>query len=343
MSWKTVAEQQQSDLQQLQARNDGLNRTVVERENTIHDLRFRLANTEEKLASLETSITNTNRVPAAAYQEFQRRLQAVEVEKTRLAQNADRANAQLEYSLAEFRKYQEQAETQTSSLRAKLAVYEQPRTNNPAVDDHVPVSTDTGGNRGGPLRRPLAQSRANTARREHNECPPYLRNDDQDDAEPDLAYMQKMVPGESSSGRSQPSLPATPAVAAQQTQDGRDPQTGSSTTVARLEAFPSKTNHPRTRNQTNTTYPTSSPLPSRPAKQRGRRPKRNWSTFQADDDDDDEYRPDESPERETPPPNPTPSKTRRLRKSPAATEAAAVAIAKPNPPTTTTISSSPSS
>ncbi|KAI7016581.1 hypothetical protein KC355_g3955 [Hortaea werneckii] len=320
MSWKTVAEQQQSDLQQLQARNDGLNRTVVERENTIHDLRFRLASTEEKLASLETSITNTNTAPAAAYQEFQRRLQAVEVEKAQLAQNADRANAQLEYSLAEFRKYQQQAETQISSLRAKLAVYEQPRTNNPAVSDHVPVSTNMGGNRGGPQRRPLAQSRVTAARREDNECPPYLRNDDQDDVEPDLAYMQKAVPSQPSSAPSQPSLPVTPAVAAQQSRDGQDPQTGSSTAVARPEAFPSSTNPQRARHQANTTNPTSSPLPSRPTKPRGRRPKRTWSAFQADDDaDDDEYRPDESPERKTPPPNPNPSKTRRLRKSPAAT------------------------
>ncbi|KAI7235272.1 hypothetical protein KC330_g4378 [Hortaea werneckii] len=330
MSWKTVAEQQQSDLQQLQARNDGLSRTVVEREKTIHDLRFRLASTEEKLASLETSITNTNTVPAAAYQEFQRRLQAVEVEKAQLAQNTDRANAQLEYSLAEFRKYQQQAETQISSLRAKLARYEQPGTNTPAVVEQAPVSTNTGGIRNGPQRRPLAQSRVTAARREDNECPPYLHNDDQDDAEPDLAYMQKMVPGESSSGPSQPSLPATPAVAAQQSQDGQAPQTGPSTTMARPEAFPSKTNHPRTRKQTNTTYPTSSPLPSRPAKQRGRRPKRSWSTFQTDDDDgdDDEYRPDESSERESPPSNPTPSKTRRLRKSPAT----AATVTKPSPP-----------
>ncbi|KAI7157867.1 hypothetical protein KC349_g5264 [Hortaea werneckii] len=331
MCWKTVAEQQQSDLQQLQARNDGLNRTVVERENTIHGLRFRLASTEEKLASLETSITNTNTVPAAAYQEFQQRLQTVEVEKAQLVQNADRANAQLEYSLAEFRKYQQQAETQISSLRAKLAEYEQPGTNARPVSDHAAVLTNTGRNKNGQQRRPLAQSRVTAARLEDNECPPYLRNDDQDDVEPDLAYMQKMVPGESSSGPSQPSLPVTPAVAAQQSRDGRYPQTGSSTTVARLEAFPSKTNHPRARNRTNTIKPTSSPLPSRPAKQRGRRPKRNWSTFQADDDDedDDEYRPDESPERETPPSNPTPSKTRRLRKSPAT----AATVTKPSPPT----------
>ncbi|KAI6812347.1 hypothetical protein KC340_g17017, partial [Hortaea werneckii] len=312
MSWKTVAEQQQSDLQQLQARNDGLNRTVVERENTIHDLRFRLASTEEKLASLESSTTNTNTVPAAAYQEFQRRLQAVEVEKAQLAQNADRANVQLEYSLAEFRKYQQQAETQISSLRAKLAEYEQPRTNTSTVREQVPVSTNAGGDRNGPPRRPLTQTSANTARREDNECPSYLRNDDQDDVEPDLAYMQKAVPSQPSSAPSQPSLPANPAVALQQAQEGQDTQMGSSTTVARPEAFPSSTNHPRARNQTNTTKPTSSPRPSRSAKQRGRRPKRNWSTFQDDDNDDDEYRPDESPERETPPSTPTPSKTRRL-------------------------------
>ncbi|KAI7588906.1 hypothetical protein KC316_g4218, partial [Hortaea werneckii] len=296
MSWKTVAEQQQSDLQQLQARNDGLSRTVVEREKTIHDLRFRLASTEEKLASLETSITNTNTVPAAAYQEFQRRLQAVEVEKAQLAQNTDRANAQLEYSRAEFRKYQQQAETQISSLHAKLAEYEQPGTNTPAVVEQAPVSTNTGGIRNGPQRRPLAQSRVTAARREDNECPPYLRNDDQDDVEPDLAYMKKAVPSQPSSGPSQPSLPATLAVAVQQTRDGQDLQTGSSARVRKPEAFPSSTDQPRARNQTNTTNPTSSPLPSRPAKQRGRRPKRTWSTFQADDDDDDgdddEYRPD---------------------------------------------------
>ncbi|KAI7559286.1 hypothetical protein KC316_g13157 [Hortaea werneckii] len=341
MSWKTVAEQQQSDLQQLQARNDGLNRTVVERENTIHDLRFRLASTEEKLASLETSTTKTHTVPAGTYQEFQRRLQAVEVEKAQLAQNSDRAGAQLEYSLAEFRKYQQQAETQISSLRAKLAEYEQPRTNTSTVREKVPVSTNTGGNRNGPQRQPLTQTRANTARREDNECPPYLRNDDQDDVEPDLAYMQKAVPSQPSSAPSQPSLPATPAVALQQAREGQDTQMGSSTTVARPEAFPSSVNPPRARNQTNTTKPTPSPLPPRPTKQRGRRPKRTWSTFQADDDDDeddDEYRPDESPERESSPPNPNPSKTRRLRKSPAA--AAALAVAKPTPPTSTSSSSS---
>ncbi|KAI7218314.1 hypothetical protein KC333_g3666 [Hortaea werneckii] len=342
MSWKTVAEQQQSDLQQLQARNDGLNRTVVERENTIHDLRFRLASTEEMLASLESSTTNTNTVPAATYREFQRRLQAVEVEKAQLKQNADRAGAQLEYSLAEFRKYQQQAETQISSLRAKLAEYEQPRTNTSTVREQVLVSTNTGGNRNGPPRRPLTQTRADTARREDNDCPPYLPNDDQDDVEPDLAYMQKAVPSQPSSASSQPSLPATPAVAAQQTGDGQDPQTGSSTAVARHEVLPSSTNLPRARNQTNTTKTTSSPLPSRPAKQRGRRPKRTWSTFQADDDadNDDEYRPDESPERESPPPNPIPSKTRRLRKSPAA---ATLAVAKPASPTSSTSPSSPSS
>ncbi|GAB1737934.1 hypothetical protein NU219Hw_g2449t1 [Hortaea werneckii] len=338
MCWKTVAEQQQSDLQQLQARNDGLNRTVVERENTIHDLRFRLASTEEKLTSLKTPITNTSTVPAAAYQEFQRRFQAVEVEKAQLAQNADRTNAQLEYSLAEFRKYQQQAETEISSLRAKLAKYEQPGTNTPAVGEQVPVSTTTGGNRNGPQRRPLIQTSANTARCGDNGCPPYLRNDDQDDVEPDLAYMQKMIPGESSSGPNQPPPQATPAVAAQQARDGQAPQAGPSTTVARPEAFTSATRLPRGRTQTNTTKTVSSPLPSRPAKQRGRRPKRNWSTFQdIDDDDDDEYHPDEFPERETPQSNPTPSKVRRLRKlTPAA---AAVAVAKPNPPTSFSSSS----
>ncbi|KAI7327249.1 hypothetical protein KC315_g7242 [Hortaea werneckii] len=197
MSWKTVAEQQQSDLQQLQSRIDGLNRTVVERENTIHDLRFRLASTEEKLTSLENSITNTDTVPpAAAFQDFQRRLQAVEVEKAQLAQNADRATAQLEYSLAEFRQYQQQAEHQISHLRSKLAEYEQSRTNPPAVSGHVAVSTITSGNRNGPQRRPLAPSRITSARREDNVCPPFLRNDDEDDVEPDLAYMQKTVPGE---------------------------------------------------------------------------------------------------------------------------------------------------
>ncbi|KAI7330929.1 hypothetical protein KC315_g5419, partial [Hortaea werneckii] len=315
MSWKTVAEQQQSDLQQLQARNDGLNRTVVERENTIHDLRFRLASTEEKLASLETSTTKTHTVPAGTYQEFQRRLQAVEVEKAQLAQNADRANAQLEYSLAEFRKYQQQAETQIASLRAKLAEYEHPGTNTPAVGEQVSVSANTGGIRNGPQRRPLTQTRANTGRREDNDCPPYLRNDDQDDVEPDLAYMQKAVPSQPSSAPGQPSLPANPAVALQQAREGQDTQMGSSTTVARPEAFPSSVNPPRARNQTNTTKPTPSPLPPRPTKQRGRRPKRTWSTFQVDNydnDDDDEYRPDESPERETPSPSPNPSKTRRL-------------------------------
>ena len=329
-----MAEQQQSDLQQLQARIDGLNRTVVERENTIHDLRFRLANTEEQLGSLRTPITNTDTVPAAALQEFQRRLQAVEVEKAQLAQNADRATAQLEYSFAEFRQYQQQAETHISTLRAKLAVYEQPGGNTAAVSNHVAVSTNTGGNRNGPQRRPLTQTRANTARREDNSCPPYLHNDDQDDEEPDLAYMQKAVPGESLSGPSQLSIPATPAAAAgQQTRDGLAPQTGPSTTAARPEAPPPSTNLPQARNQTNTTNPISSPLPSKPAvKQRGRRPKRNWSIFQ--DDDDDEYHPDTSPERDSPPSNPTPSKTLRLRKS----TTAAASSKNPLPNTTTTTS-----
>ncbi|KAI6863206.1 hypothetical protein KC343_g12489 [Hortaea werneckii] len=334
MSWKTVAERQQSDLQQLQARIDGLNRTVVERENTIHDLRFRLANTEEQLGSLKIPITNTDTVPVAALQEFQRRLQAVEVEKAQLAQNADRATAQLEYSFAEFRQYQQQAETQISTLRAKLAEYEQPRGNAPAGSNHVAVSTNTGGNRTGPRHQPLNQSRAKTARREVNTCPPYLHNDDQDDDEPDLAYMQKTVPAEPSSGPSQPGLPATPAAAAgQQARGDQAPQTGPSTTAARPEAPPPSTNLPQARNQTNTTNPIPSPLPSRPAvKQRGRRPKRNWSIFQ--DDDDDEYHPDTSPERDSPPSNPTPSKTRRLRRS--TTAAAATTSTNPLPNTTTT-------
>ncbi|KAI7476845.1 hypothetical protein KC351_g9215 [Hortaea werneckii] len=335
MSWKTVAEQQQSDLQQLQARIDGLNRTVVERENTIHDLRFRLANTEEQLGSLKTPITNTDTVPVAVLQEFQRRLQAVEVEKAQLAQNADRATAQLEYSFAEFRQYQQQAETQISTLRAKLAEYEQSGTNGPAGSNHVAVSTNTGGNRTVPRRQPLNQSRANTARREVNTCPPYLHNDDQDDEEPDLAYMQKAVPAEPSSEPSQPGLPATPAAAAgQQARGDQAPQTGPSTTAAGLAALPSSANPPQARNQTNTTNPISSPLPSKPAvKPRGRRPKRNWSIFQ--DDDDDEYRPDTSPERDNPPAsNPTPSKTRRLRKS----TTAAASSKNPLPNTTTTSS-----
>ncbi|KAI6831067.1 hypothetical protein KC342_g8082 [Hortaea werneckii] len=343
MSWKTVAEQQQSDLQQLQSRIDGLNRTVVERENTIHDLRFRLASTEEKLTSLENSITNTDTVPpAAAFQNFQRRLQAVEVEKAQLPQNADRATAQLEYSLAEFRQYQQQAEHQISHLRSKLAEYEQSRTNPPAVSGHVAVSTITSGNRNGPQRRPLAPSRITSARREDNVCPPFLRNDDEDDVEPDLAYMQKTVPGEPLSGPSQPSLPATPAAAAGQQArihiDGQAPQTGPSTTPAGPGVSHSSTNPPRVRGgQTKTIETLSSTPPPRPTKQRPRRPKRNYSTFQ--DDDDDEYRPDTtSPERATPPSsNPTPSKTRRLRKS--TTAATAVTSKNPLPTTTTTASS----
>ncbi|KAI7191443.1 hypothetical protein KC363_g3881 [Hortaea werneckii] len=341
MSWKTVAEQQQSDLQQLQARIDGLNRTVVERENTIHDLRFRFASTEEKLTSLANSITNTDTVPpAAAFQDFQRRLQAVEVEKAQLAQNADRATAQLEYSLAEFRQYQQHAETQISHLRSKLAEYEQSRTNPPAVSGHAAVSTITGGNKNGPQRRPLAQSRINSARREDNVCPPFLRNDDEDDAEPDLAYMQKPVPGEASSGPSHSGLSATPAAAAGQQArihiDGQAPQTGPSTTPARLGVSSPSTNPPRVRGgQTKTIDPVSSTPPPRPTKQRPHRPKRNYSTFQ--DDDDDEYRPDTtSPERDSPPSsNPTPSKTRRLRRS---TTAATAATSKNPLPTTTTSS-----
>ncbi|KAI7273486.1 hypothetical protein KC345_g6978, partial [Hortaea werneckii] len=269
-------------------------------------------------------------MPAAAVQEFQRRLQAVEVEKAQLAQNVDRATAQLEYSFAEFRQYQQQAETQISTLRAKLAEYEQSQTNPPAVNGRVAVSTNAGGNTtGGPRRQPLNQSRANTARREDNACPPYLHNDDQDDDEPDLAYMQKAVPAEPSSEPSQQGLPATPAaVAGQQTRNGPAPQTGPSTTSARPEGLPSSANPQRV-----TTKPTSSPLPSSPAvKQRGRRPKRNWSIFQADDDD--EYPPDTSPERDALPSNPTPSKSRRLRKSTTA------ASKKPLPTTTTTTSSS---
>ncbi|KAI7091963.1 hypothetical protein KC356_g301 [Hortaea werneckii] len=341
MSWKTVAEQQQSDLQQLQSRIDGLNRTVVERENTIHDLRFRLASTEEKLTSLENSITNTDTVPpAAAFQDFQRHLQAVEVEKAQLAQHAERAGAQLEYSLAEFRQFQQQAETQISHLRSKLAEYEQSRTNPPAVSGHVAVSTNASGNRNGPQRRPLAQSRITSARREDNACPPFLRNDDEDDAEPDLAYMQKLVPGEPSSGPSHSGLSATPAaVAGQQARiDGQAPQTGPSTTPPRLGVSSPSTNPPRVRGgQTKTIDPVSSTPPPQPTKPRPRRPKRNYSTFQ--DDDDDEYRPDAtSQDRATPPSShPTPSKTRRLRKS---TTAAAAATSKNPLPTPTSSSSS---